>query len=234
MKALILAAGFGSRLTPITNKCPKSMVPVNGTPILFKQIDNLLDNDITDITVICGYLGDLLRNAVERRYPMVKVVESKNYATTNNMYSAYIARGEMEGYPFLMMNADVFFDSSVLKELVKEPLENAIVTDIGNYIEESMKVVETDGRLVEISKQIPKEKAFGTSIDVYKFGVQAGRQFFLACRDYIETKKKYSMWSEIALNDILKTSEFHACPLKGRWLEIDNMEDLKAAQKLFA
>ncbi|MDO5292790.1 MAG: phosphocholine cytidylyltransferase family protein [bacterium] len=233
MKALILAAGFGSRLTPITNKCPKSMVPVNGTPILFKQIDNLLENDITDITVICGYLGDLLRHAVERRYPMVKVVESKNYATTNNMYSAYIARGEMEGYPFLMMNADVFFDSSVLKALVNEKQENAIVTDVGTYMEESMKVAEAEGRLVEISKEIPREKAFGTSIDVYKFGVQAGRQFFSTCRDYIEKKKKYSMWSEIALNDTLKVSEFYACPLKGRWLEIDNMEDLKAAQKLF-
>lgn len=234
MKALILAAGFGSRLAPITITCPKSMVEVNGTPILFKQIDNLLENDITDITVITGYLGDLIRRAVERRYPMVKIIESKNYATTNNMYSAYIARGEVEGYDFLMMNADVFYDTSVLKELTAFQGENAIVTDVGNYIEESMKVVKEEDRITEISKAVPREKAFGTSIDVYKFGVQAGKQFFETCRNYIENKKKVTMWSEIALNEILKTEVFEPCPLKGRWLEIDNLEDLKAAERLFA
>lgn len=209
------------------------MVEVNGTPILFKQIDNLLENDITDITVITGYLGDVIRRAVERRYPMVKIVESKNYATTNNMYSAYIARGEVEGYDFLMMNADVFYDTSVIKELTDFKGENAIVTDIGNYIEESMKVVKENDRITEISKEIPKEKAFGTSIDVYKFGVQAGKQFFEACRNYIEIKRKVTMWSEIALNEILKIAVFEPCPLKGRWLEIDNLEDLKAAERLF-
>ncbi len=210
------------------------MVEVNGTPILFKQIDNLLENDITDITVISGYLGEVIRQAVERRYPMVKVIESKRYASTNNMYSAYIARGEMEGAPFIMMNADVFFDASVLKSLTCWQAENAIVTDIGNYIEESMKVREEENRLIEISKQVPKEKAFGTSIDVYKFGVEAGRKFFEVCREYIEEKKKVTMWSEIALNEILKTTVFTPCPLKGRWMEIDNMEDLKAAERLFA
>ena len=52
MKALILAAGFGSRLAPITNDIPKCMVEVNGKSILSKQIDNLYENGITDITII--------------------------------------------------------------------------------------------------------------------------------------------------------------------------------------
>ena len=51
-KALILAAGFGSRLAPITDTVPKSLVPVNGTPIIIKQIQNLHENGIIDITVI--------------------------------------------------------------------------------------------------------------------------------------------------------------------------------------
>ena len=56
MKALILAAGLGSRLAPITDNIPKSLVPVNGTPILFKQIDNLIKNGVEDITWH-GYLS---------------------------------------------------------------------------------------------------------------------------------------------------------------------------------
>ena len=67
MKALILAAGFGSRLAPITDNLPKSLVPVNGTPILFKQIDNLLKNGIKDITIVSGYKANVLEKTVKER-----------------------------------------------------------------------------------------------------------------------------------------------------------------------
>lgn len=234
MKALILAAGLGSRLAPITDTCPKSMVPVNGTPILFKQIENLKENGITDITVVSGYLGDVLRDAVLAKFPEVKVIHSEDYASTNNMYSAYLGRESVEGGEFLMMNADVFYDASVVKALLAFEAENAIVTDIGNYMEESMKVVEKDGRLVEIAKTITKEDALGASIDVYKFSAEAGKAFFDVCRDFIEVKKELKMWSEVALNEVLGKVEFKACPLDGRWLEIDNHDDLAAAEKLFA
>ncbi len=234
MKALILAAGFGSRLAPITDEVPKSLVPVNGTPILFKQIENLLENSVTDITVVSGYKADVLEKALLARFPDVKIIESVDYATTNNMYSAYLAQEAMAGEPFLMMNADVFYDASVITALLAFPNPDAIVVDIGRYMEESMKVVEEDGRLVEISKAILPERALGCSIDVYKFSVAGGGAFFKACRDYIEGKGELKKWSEVALNDILPSGDFRACPLVGRWFEIDNHEDLAAAEALFA
>ena len=234
MKALILAAGFGSRLAPITDTCPKSLVPVNGKPILMKQIENLLENGVNDITIVSGYKAEILEKAVHDKYPQIKIINSVDYATTNNMYSAYLAKDEMAGKAFLMMNADVFFDASVITELLACKAENAIVTDIGTYYEESMKVVEKDGRLVEIAKTITKEDALGASIDVYKFSAAGGKAFFDKCADYIENKKELKKWSEVALNDILSEVEFSACPLKGRWLEIDNHDDLAAAEKLFS
>lgn len=234
MKALILAAGLGTRLAPITNDRPKSLVPVNGKPILMKQIENLHENGITDITIVSGYKADILEKAVHELYPEIKIIESVDYATTNNMYSAYIARESIGENGFLMMNADVFYDSSVISALLKDKAENAIVTDIGTYIEESMKVVEVEGRLVKISKAITPEEALGASIDVYKFSVEGGKAFFAKCAEYIEEKKELKMWSEVALNDILPEVVFKACPLVGRWLEIDNHDDLAAAEKLFA
>lgn len=233
MKALILAAGLGTRLAPITDDRPKSLVPVNGKPILLKQIENLLENGITDITVVSGYKGDMLKKTVLGLYPDIKIIHSADYASTNNMYSAYLAKEAMENASFLMMNADVFYDASVITALLKDKSPNAIVTEIGRYVEESMKVVEKDGRLVKISKAIPQEEALGVSIDVYKFSAEGGTAFFQKCADYIEAKGELKLWSEVALNDVLSEIIFKPCPLVGRWLEIDNHEDLAAAETLF-
>lgn len=233
MKALILAAGLGSRLAPITDNCPKSLVEVNGKPILIKQIENLHENGITDITVISGYKADILSSRLKADYPEIKIINSVDYATTNNMYSAYLAKDTLSGEDFLMMNADVFFDSSVITALLEYPYSNAIVTEIGRYIEESMKVTEKDGFIAEISKTVKPQDALGVSIDVYKFSAEAGKAFFAKCKEYIEVKKELKKWSEVALNEILCEIEFKACPLKGRWLEIDNHQDLAAAKELF-
>ena len=239
-KALILAAGFGSRLAPITDNIPKSLVPVNGKPILFKQIENLIENRISDITIISGYKADVLKKAIHEKWPEIHVVESVEYATTNNMYSAWLGIKNM--FPdgkidsFLMMNADVFYDTSVLTALLKDEAQDAIVVDIGRYIEESMKVVKKDGRLIAISKKITPEVALGSSIDVYKFSGEGGVAFLEVCRRYIEDKKELKLWSEVALNDVLEEGKvsFRECPLEGRWIEIDNHEDLAAATELFS
>ena len=235
MKALILAAGYGSRLAPLTDSLPKSLVPVNGKPILFKQLENLYENGVEDITVISGYRANMLEAAVHDRFRDVNIIESVDYRETNNMYSAFLARDAMAGEGFLMMNADVFFDASVIKALLECEAPNAIVTDVGFYLEESMKVIEDkDGRLTHISKQIAPEDALGASIDVYKFSPEGGEAFFAKCAEFIEQKGEKKLWSEVALDAILSEVEFRACPLNGRWFEIDNHDDLATAERIFA
>lgn len=237
-KALILAAGLGSRLAPITNDRPKSLVPVNGKPILLKQIENLRINGISDIMIVSGYKADILEKVIHELYPDIRIVISNNYASTNNMYSAYLGiktmfpDGNIE--PFYMMNADVYYDHSIITALEKDERPNLIVVDIGRYIDESMKVMEKNERIVAISKQIRPEEALGCSIDVYKFGIDGGKAFFNRCCDYIDKKNELKMWSEVAFNDALGDVVFQACALDGRWFEIDNHEDLAAAEKLFA
>ena len=238
MKALILAAGLGSRLAPLTNELPKSLVPVNGKPILFKQIENLHENNINDITIVSGYKADILSEAVINIWPDVNIVKSVDFMNTNNMYSAYLGMNTMFSNstfePFIMMNADVFYDSSVIRSLIDDFHDDAIIVDIGRYLDESMKVVENNGRLVSISKKISKDDALGTSIDVYKFSAFGGKSFFEHCMKYIEEKKELKLWSEVALNDTLFDIDFYACPLNGRWMEIDNHDDLAAAEEIFA
>ena len=233
MKALILAAGLGSRLAPLTNDRPKSMVCVNGKSILEKQIDNLQQNNITDITIVTGYKFEIINNLVKSKYNNINIINNINYKNTNNMYSAYLAKDYLKDAEFIMMNADVYFDASILNTLVNYKETNAIVTDIGNYIEESMKVRKEKEKIVEISKEISKEKAFGSSIDIYKFSKEASKAFFDKCSEYINIKNDLNKWSEVALNDILDKIKFSPCPLAGRWVEIDNIDDLNYAERLF-
>ena len=98
-----------------------------------------------------------------------------------------------------------------------------------------MKVIEAeDGHLTHISKQIPPEEALGASIDVYRFSAGAGEAFFRKCAEYIEEKGERKLWSEVALDGILSEVDFRACPLNGRWYEIDDHDDLAAAERIFA
>lgn len=234
VKALILAAGMGTRLKPITDFKPKCMVEINGKPIIYKQIDNLAKNGIKDITVIAGYKSEMLKNALKQQYPFVKVVINDRYATTNNMYSAYLAKEYYSQSEFLLMNADVFYDESVISELASRRYKNSIVVEKGVYNVESMKVRFNNGHISEISKKIPKEKAYGVSIDVYKFSAQGSKVFFEKVIEYIELRKELNHWTEVALNEILSEVTFIPCPLKGRWMEIDNYDDLKKAECIFS
>lgn len=233
MKALILAAGMGTRLRPMTDSKPKSMVEVNSKPILFQQIDSLLENGIEDIAIIVGYKAEYIKKAVEEKYENIKIIINDIYDKTNNMYSAYLAKDYFYNDEFLLMNADVFFDSSIIKELLNVKYENAIVIEEGAYNDENMKVTYINDRLSEINKGIPIEDAYGVSIDIYKFSQNGSKILFDHMEYYIENKKELNQWTEVAINDTLKLIEFIPCPLNGRWIEIDDHNDLKEAEKIF-
>ena len=238
MKALILAAGLGSRLAPITNDKPKSLVEVNGMPILFRQIENLQENNINDITIVTGYKSEILENKVMANYKGIKFITSADYRNTNNMYSAYIGIKSMFAdnniKSFLMMNADVFYDSVIVKDLLSDGKPNMIAVDKGAFNDESMKIEVKNRRIIDISKEINKDNAYGCSIDVYKFGSDGGKAFFNICSKYIEKEQNLKRWSEVALAEILSEIEFAPLDINGRWLEIDNHDDLKNAEMLFS
>lgn len=235
MKCLILAAGLGSRLLPLTNDKPKCLVEVNGTAIIEKQINNLLLNGImtNDIYIVTGYLSNVLKTRISVLYDEIHFIDNLDYNENNNMFSAFMAKEYLYGQPYLMMNADVFFDESVISSLLNFEAKSAIVTDVGKYNDESMKVIVKDDKIVKISKAITKDEAFGDSIDVYKFSSEASCSFFDKCEEYIVKNNDIKKWSEVALNDILPIQNFKVCPLNGRWFEIDTIEDLHNAEVLF-
>lgn len=233
MKAVLLAAGLGTRLRPITNEVPKCMVPVNGMPIIEKQILNLVENGVEDIYVVAGYKREVLKSFLKEKYPFVHVIENDVYDTTNNMFSLYLAMDFVKGGEFLLMNSDVFHDANIEAGLINSKETNMVACEHGRYIEESMKITVNDGTITHISKQISPEDAYATSIDVYKIGVEAGNILFDMCIDIIENQGNRNSWTEVALDQIFSKIDFYPYKIEGRWFEIDNHDDLAAAEELF-
>lgn len=235
MKALILAAGLGSRLRPLTDDVPKCMVKVNGVSIIDKQINNLRKGGIKDIFVITGYKAKILENHLKEYHNdlNIKIISNSNYDKTNNMYSLNLANEYLCDSDFIMMNSDVFFEEEVIKELLNNKYENLIVCEKDNYNEESMKIVVENNIINEISKKISTKDSYGTSIDVYKFGKEASKKLFEIIHDYLYVRNDLNSWSEVAINDLLNDVNFQPLNIKYKWMEIDNHEDLAAAEKLF-
>lgn len=233
MKAVLLAAGLGTRLRPITNEVPKCMVSVNGMPIIEKQILNLIENGIKDIYVVAGYKREVLKAFLNEKYPFVHVIDNEVYDTTNNMFSLYMTMNFVKGSEFLLMNSDVFHDANIEAGLISSDESNMIACEYGRYIEESMKVTVDNGIINHISKQITQDDAYATSIDVYKIGVEAGNILFDMCVDIIEKQGNRNSWTEVAIDHIFSKIDFKPYNIEGRWFEIDNHDDLAAAEELF-
>ena len=238
MQLVILSAGIGSRLKPLTDVKPKCLVEVANKPILGHQIDLFINNKkIKEILIVIGYKPDLVRSFINDNYKerqKITLIENKDYLTTNNMYSLFLTKEYIEG-KFLLINGDVILQPEIVNDFISYPYEDSIAVDVGQYFGESMKVVKEDEFLVDISKTIKKEEAFGCSIDFYKFSDYGAKMFFSIMEDKIKKKNELNLWTEVALKEILNQGILKIKPfdIKGKyWFEIDNHEDLKNAEKI--
>ncbi|WP_435174863.1 HAD-IIA family hydrolase [Halorussus sp. AFM4] len=243
MKGVILAAGIGSRLRPLTLRKPKSCVTVDGTPVLARQLRAYADAGVTDVTVIAGYLADDVRDccadvADDRPELDVTVRESEVFANTDNMYSLYLAREAVAGEPFVLTNGDVVFEPELLADLVEADADSAVATDTATHSGEAMKVtVGDDGRVTHIAKSVPEEVAHGVSTDAYRFSADFSALLFEEITGTIEREGDYDGWTEAAIDRIVKNRDHDLEPadVSGRrWVEIDDHQDLRAADRRFS
>lgn len=237
MKAIILAAGVGSRLRPITEAKPKTLVEVNGKPMLGYLIDNLIDNNISEIVICIGYKGEKIRDFCGQQYPHVKFsfVENVDFEITNNMYSLYLARKYLQG-DIILMNADLVYEETVISGLLKTQW-TCVAVDKGTYDEESMKVIVTEnGNICDIAKTISQKQAFGRSIDVYKIAESDLVILKSHLLEIVEWQKERNQWTEVLLQQLFQTQKIQAKPYligDAKWVEIDNYEDLHRGEMLF-
>ncbi len=239
MKGVILAAGMGSRLRPITDAKPKCMVRAAGRPILDHQIRAYAAAGVKDIVIVVGYKSELVRQYCQTLSDLrVTLVENTEHETTDNMYSLFLARAHLEGQPFVLTNGDVVFDPTILRDVLSDPREGLMAVERGEYNPESMKVlVSGDNRIIDISKEIPPEEAYGSSMDMYKFAAASGRTFFEGITRIVEGEANRGDWTEVALQRLLKRGTLQMEPFDigpRAWIEVDTCEDLLLADRTFS
>lgn len=94
-RAIIMAAGYGNRMLPITRNIPKPLIKVNGTAMIETIIRALLANNIEEIYIVVGYLKEQFKSLAEK-YPMISLIENPYFDSCNNISSLYAAREYLE------------------------------------------------------------------------------------------------------------------------------------------
>ena len=237
MKALILSAGQGSRLLPLTQDLPKCLLPIGAHTLLEWQIKAIAACGLNDISVVTGFKAELMERELARMAPpglRITPIFNPFYKVADNTGSCWLARGAMQG-DFLLVNGDTLFERAVLAKVLKSPPADITVTIDRKpaYDEDDMKVEVSGTQLKAIGKKLPMATVNGESIGMLLFR-GAGPKLFT---DYIErllrTPEGAAAWYLQVIHRIAQDHRVETCSIEGlHWGEVDFLPDLENAREL--
>jgi choline kinase len=236
MKAVILSAGQGKRLLPLTADCPKCVLPVQGRTLIEWQIDELAECGIDQVTVVLGYRADKVERILRRRYGSnrVRTIYNAAYAVSDNLVSCWAAHDEMDG-DFVLLNGDTLFEGAVVRCLLETRIRpvTVVVSHKSNYDDDDMKV-ELDGcRLVKIGKDLLPDQVDGESIGMILFRDQGPILFRNAIEKALSNPSAHGKWYLSVIDEMAQTMPVWTCSIRGlKWCEVDYPADLKQAEQV--
>jgi L-glutamine-phosphate cytidylyltransferase len=232
MRAIIVAAGLGSRLHAVTQGTPKCLVEIAGKPLIQRALDALEARGVRETLVVVGHQHETIRQAIGDR---VSFLVNPFYKTTNNMASLWLAVPHVWNDDFLYLHSDVAFDPSLLDPLLEPTLEGVgLLVDPTSIDEEAMKVQTEDGRFKQSSKEIPLDKAAGEWTGLTRFDPASARRFHAHASDLL-IEGHHNAYDTAAFNRMAEEGvPFTLCHTNGLpWNEIDTPQDLDHAKEIF-
>ena len=219
MNAIILAAGMGTRLRPLTNDCPKCLVAVNGVPMVERQIQFLKEKGIDDITLISGYKAEALEY-LKDRYG-VDIVFNDQYDTCNNIHSLYIVKERF--HDTYVLEGDVYMDKNIL---LSDISESTYFARKKKYENEWGLEVDENSRLVKINIGAGE----GYLMSGISYWKKEDCQKIIAHMEEVYALKDYTnlYWDNMVL-DIYPELDIHVKEIEDIY-EIDTPEELKEVE----
>lgn len=229
MRAVILAAGAGSRLRPVLGPWPKCLAPIGTSTLIERQIATLRACGVSEITVVVGYRGDAVAHVCGDD---VHLVHNPDHATTNSLYSLWLARDVLT-QGFVVLNSDVLFHPRMLERLLAARPEDALLLSPRmpgtSYSDEEMKVHVLNGLVAAIDKALPDADSDGENVGIAKFGA-AGAAVLGAQLDTLVTAGAVRHWLPRAFDAFCRVRPLHVVETAGDpWIEIDFPEDYTRA-----
>jgi choline kinase len=245
MQALILAAGFGKRLLPITKSLPKCLVKVNGIPLLENALGNLSYFSFNEVIIVVGHMKEKIIEYIGHEYKGMRItyVENPLYKSTNNVYSLYLSKDYIHDN-LLMLECDLFYKKDLIETILAGDAEcNILVSPFDKNTMEGTVIEVGENRIAKAlytaRHQFPGFDYTGMmkTVNVYKFSQGFMQDKFIpSLENYIKTQSVQSYY-ELVLgsliyygNDDIKVVNID----KSKWCEIDDIEDLKRAERMFA
>ena len=233
--ALILAAGTGSRLRPLTLDAPKCLTEVGGKPILGRQIDSLRTQGIRNLVMVAGFEDGQIRRYLDRHAADMQVdyVFNPLYATTNNIYSLWLAKHLIDG-PFMLLESDLVFETSMLDDMLQPDtvaVSNILPWMNGTNVELDANGAVTSFNLSHGSDDVPRYK----TVNIYTFSAQNWKATASRLDQYISAGRTNDYYEAVFAEMIPEgTVRFEAVFFdENKWYEIDTVNDLSAADTLF-
>ena len=244
MQAIILAAGFGSRLGKLTRDVPKCMVKVNGVTMIERMLGALDKHNLSRIVIVVGYEGDLLQSFVEGLNIETEVIFVLNevYNTTNNIFSLYKAKDYLLLEDTLLLESDLIFDPSIIDRVLESEYDSlALVAKHEPWMDGTVLTIDDQNTIKSfVSKKdfdYSKVEEYYKTVNIYKFSKDFSTSHYVP---FLEAYCK-AMGNNEYYEQVLKVIAYldepvlKALPLgKESWYEVDDVNDLEIAEVLFA
>ncbi|MGE6697261.1 sugar phosphate nucleotidyltransferase [Hyphomonas sp. NPDC076900] len=236
MKAILLSAGRGSRLLPLTESRPKCLLPVQETTLLGYQLDTLEAAGIRDVTVVTGFLPDLVEAELAGRSGPLKASPFFNpfFQVADNLASCWMVRERM-GDDFLLINGDTLFKLDLIEKVIAAPPAPILVTidQKESYDLDDMKVTLSGTSLTAIGKTLLPSETDAESIGILRFKGNGPKVFRSKLEQMMRTQDGVQAWFLKAINAIASTEGgVETVLIKGhRWAEVDTVADFEGLKK---
>ncbi|WGR93345.1 phosphocholine cytidylyltransferase family protein [Bradyrhizobium sp. ISRA443] len=244
--AVILAAGVGSRLRPLTDLRPKPLVEVNGTPILYNALRHLETVGVQEVTIVVGYRKEAIQYACGTRFGELKIayVESSVFDRTGSAYSLWLARDALLRGDIYLLEGDVFFEEDALHYLARSPAADVAAVAPFQPTMQGSAVLLSECRFISCfrMKQSGADLSIGgpmlfKTLNLLRLSGSTLCTTIVPSLNEIIASGATGAYTEELLSYLVEHRGLQLAAIRCdglRWYEIDNADDLRIASNLFA